>query len=100
MTQKFYSLTEAGQFFPKPLSYRAVYHRIRYGVMGIKLKCQFDGKQIFTTEQWVREFIHEVTEKRKWRVSFIGPPVDEQAEYERKLAIFRSMKNGGIKRTQ
>lgn len=62
--KKYLDPEEAGKRFPKPLNKRQVRHRMRNGIRGVYLKYVSDGKRMLTTEQWIQEFIAQVTGPR------------------------------------
>lgn len=49
--------------------------RIQQGSRGVKLKAEFDGYRYWTSQQWVDDWIREVSEARRVRSEHLMRPV-------------------------
>ncbi len=81
----YYSVAEAAVHFPKPISPAAVLRKIRVGNKGVKLRAQFDGYTYVTTQEWIDQFILEVSETKKTLDKPILPP-------HKAMELFRAMR--------
>lgn len=84
------TLAEAGKRFPIPLSPKSVLHRMKVGLRGVQLKCQTDGYRYVTTQEWIDEFIREITIKRVPQVVRVQP----SQSHEQVMAHLRALKHG------
>lgn len=84
------TLSTATSLFPRrsgrKISTATLRRRIAKGVSGVRLRAIRDGKQWFTTAEWVRRFQHELTE-----VSLPGP-THKDASDEQYLAAVENLK--------
>lgn len=55
---------EACTLFPGKITKQSVMRRIKVGIDGVKLRAEFDGFRWFTCEEWVKEFLEEVTNRK------------------------------------
>tara|TARA_Y100000593_G_scaffold58844_1_gene109220 strand:+ start:41 stop:442 length:402 start_codon:yes stop_codon:yes gene_type:complete len=84
------TLAHATSLFPRrrgrKISTATLRRRIAKGVSGVRLRAIRDGKQWFTTAEWVRRFQHELTE-----VSLPGP-AHKDASDEQYMAAVENLK--------
>lgn len=89
--EHYITLGTATSLFPRrrgrKISTATLRRRIAKGVSGVRLRAIRDGKQWFTTAEWVRRFQHELTE-----VSLPGP-AHKDATDEQYLAAVENLKN-------
>lgn len=83
------TLSEAARLFPrrhgKTLSLVAMRRRILRGEAGVRLRATRDGRQWFTSAEWVAEFAAEVTRRR-----LSQPIADRSDDYRTVLARLRA----------
>lgn len=58
------TLRECIRFFPGHMTVESIRNRVKRGVDGVYLKAKFDGRRWWSCEEWVNEFIDELTEKQ------------------------------------
>lgn len=72
MFTRFISLCEAQRFLPgrngQPLSIKAIRRRCHEGVHGVRLRFVRNGHDLFTTEQWIEEFLQASTGEQVERI--------------------------------
>lgn len=74
-------LSESVGMFPGGLSVPSIRKRIEDGIDGVFLKGQFDGYRWWTCQEWVDDFLQELTEKKLKRDKEI-PPTQKNLLYE------------------
>lgn len=89
-SETYITLSTAAALFPRrsgrKISTATLRRRIAKGVCGVRLRAIRDGKQWFTTAEWVRRFQHELTE-----VSLPGP-THRDATDEQYMAAVENLK--------
>jgi hypothetical protein len=77
------TLTEASGVFPGGLGKASILRRIRKGILGVRLRAVFDGGRYWTKEEWIKEFLDEVTAKRLERKNLKIVPTHLEWIYEK-----------------
>lgn len=62
------SVREAAQRFPGCPTERTVRHRMTRGVRGVRLRHVWDGHAYYTTEEWIEEYLRDVSGDQRFTI--------------------------------